>query len=317
MPQYLLGRLGQALFVLWAAFTVTFVILYILPGDPILIMLDARGEGLMMDASEIAELRAQYGFDKPVIVQYLVRLWHAMQGDFGMSIQLNEAVTGVIARAVPETLKLASLAMLIALVAGFLLACIATYTRRPWLRDALLSMPALGVSVPVFWVGLLLLQFFSFRFALFPAMGNSGFVSLVLPAVTLAIPTAAGFAQLLAKSLLASWNQPYVTTALGKGARPLRVHLRHALPNALIPALTMIGMSVGNLLAGSVVTETVFSRVGIGRLTEQAVKAQDVPMVQGLVVLSTLIFVLANLAVDLLYPLVDPRIARSGRRASR
>ena len=316
MARYLLGRLGQALFVLWAAFTVTFVILYILPGDPILIMLDSRGEGLMMDESEIAELRAQYGFDKPVIVQYGLRLWQALHGDFGMSIQLNRTVTEVILRAAPETLKLAALAMLIALVAGFLLACIATYSRQAWLRDLLLSMPALGVSVPVFWVGLLLLQFFSFGFAWFPAMGNSGFASLVLPAVTLAIPTAAGFAQLLAKSLLASWNQPYVTTALGKGARPLRVHLRHALPNALIPALTMIGMSVGNLLAGSVVTETVFSRVGIGRLTEQAVKAQDVPMVQGLVVLSTLIFVLANLAVDLLYPLADPRIARGGKRAT-
>jgi peptide/nickel transport system permease protein len=314
MGRYLLSRAGQAAFVLWAAFTVTFGILYVLPGDPILIMLDSRGEGLMVDESEIGALRAQFGFDKPVPLQYLGRLWQALHGDFGMSIQLNEPVTAAITRALPQTLQLAGLAMLLALVFGFLLAATATYLRQAWLRNALLSVPALGVSVPTFWVGLLLLQAFSFKLGWFPAMGNAGISALVLPAVTLAIPTAAGFAQLLAKSLLASWSQPFVTTALAKGAQPLRVHLRHALPNAIIPALTMVGMSVGHLLAGSVVTETVFSRAGIGRLTEQAVKAQDVPMVQGLVVLSTLIFVLANFAVDLLYPLVDPRIAR-GRRS--
>jgi peptide/nickel transport system permease protein len=313
VARYLQGRAGQALFVLWAAFTVTFVILYVLPGDPILIMLDSRGEGLMVDEAEVGRLRAQYGFDQPIPLQYLSRLWHALQGDFGQSVQLGAPVTRAILQALPQTLQLAALAMLLALAMGFLLAGVATYLRQPWLRNLLLSIPALGVSVPVFWVGLLLLQFFSFRLGWFPAMGNGGPASLVLPAVTLAIPTAASFAQLLAKSLMASWGQPFVTTALAKGVRPLRVHLRHVLPNAVIPALTMVGMSVGHLLAGSVVTETVFSRVGIGRLTEQAVKAQDVPMVQGLVVLSTLIFVAANFAVDLLYPLADPRISRGAR----
>jgi peptide/nickel transport system permease protein len=315
VARYLLGRAGQALFVLWAAFTVTFVILYVLPGDPILIMLDARGEGLMVDEAEVGRLRAQYGFDQPIPVQYLTRLWHAVQGDFGQSVQLGKPVTEAILAALPQTLQLAALALLLSLAMGFLLAAVATYLRQAWLRNILLSLPALGVSVPVFWIGLLLLQFFSFRLGWFPAMGNGGPASLVLPAITLAIPTAASFAQLLAKSLMASWSQPFVTTALAKGARPLRVHLRHALPNAVIPALTMIGMGVGHLLAGSVVTETVFSRIGIGRLTEQAVKAQDVPMVQGLVVLSTLVFVAANFAVDLLYPLADPRIARGGARS--
>jgi peptide/nickel transport system permease protein len=315
VARYLLGRAGQALFVLWAAFTVTFVILYVLPGDPILIMLDARGEGLMVDEAEVGRLRAQYGFDQPIPVQYLTRLWHAVQGDFGQSVQLGKPVTEAILAALPQTLQLAALALLLSLAMGFLLAAVATYLRQAWLRNILLSLPALGVSVPVFWIGLLLLQFFSFRLGWFPAMGNGGPASLVLPAITLAIPTAASFAQLLAKSLMASWSQPFVTTALAKGARPLRVHLRHALPNAVIPALTMIGMGVGHLLAGSVVTETVFSRIGIGRLTEQAVKAQDVPLVQGLVVLSTLVFVAANFAVDLLYPLADPRIARGGARS--
>lgn len=314
MGRYLLGRAGQALFVLWAAFTVTFVILYVLPGDPILIMLDARGEGLMADESKVAALRAQFGLDQPLPVQYLSRLWSAIQGDFGTSIQLGQPVSGVILKALPQTLQLASLAMLIALVLGFVLAVGATALRSPWLRDALLALPALGVAVPGFLVGLMLLQEFSFKLGWLPAMGNGGLAALVLPAVTLAIPTAAAFSQLLARSLMQSWTRPFVTTALAKGARPSRVHLRHALPNAVIPALTMIGLSVGHLLAGSVIAETVFARVGIGRLTEQAVKAQDVSMVQGLVVLSTVVFVLANLVVDLLYPLADPRIVRSGQR---
>lgn len=310
MGRYLLGRAGQALFVLWSAFTVTFVILYVLPGDPILIMLDARGEGMMTDETKVAALRAQFGLDQSLPLQYLSRLWHAMQGDFGTSIQLGQPVLGVILTALPQTLQLASLAMLIALVLGFGLAVGATALRSTWLRDALLALPAMGVAVPGFLVGLMLLQEFSFKLGWLPAMGNGGVAALVLPAVTLAIPTAAAFSQLLAKSLMQSWTRPFVTTALAKGARPWRVHLRHALPNAIIPALTMIGLSVGHLLAGSVIAETVFARVGIGRLTEQAVKAQDVPMVQGLVVLSTVVFVLANLVVDLLYPLADPRIVR-------
>lgn len=314
MGRYLLGRAGQALFVLWAAFTVTFVILYVLPGDPILIMLDARGEGLMADETKIAALRAQFGLDQPLLLQYLSRLWHAIQGDFGTSIQLGQPVSGVILKAMPQTLQLASLAMLIALVLGFALAVGATAMRSAWLRDALLALPATGVAIPGFLVGLMLLQEFSFKLGWLPAMGNGGLAALVLPAVTLAIPTAAAFSQLLAKSLMQSWTRPFVTTALAKGAPLWRVHLRHALPNAIIPALTMIGLSVGHLLAGSVVAETVFARVGIGRLTEQAVKAQDVPMVQGLVVLSTVVFVLANLVVDLLYPLADPRIVRAGGR---
>ncbi|CAH2598758.1 ABC transporter permease [Rhodovastum atsumiense] len=314
MLRYLAGRLGQAVFVAWAAFTVTFVILYVMPEDPIAIMLDMRGDGLLANPAQVALLRAEHGFDQPVPLQYLHSLWRALHGEFGTSIQLGQPVTTAIAAALPHTLALAGLALGLALTGGIGLALLATWTRQRWLRELLLALPGLGVSVPAFWVGLVLLQLLSFRWHLFPAMGNAGAASLVLPAVTLAIPTAAGVAQVLAKSLQATWAQAYIATALAKGASRPRVHLRHAFRNALIPALTLFGLSVGHLLGGSVVTETVFSRTGIGRLTEFAVKTRDIPLVQGLVVLSTVVFVAANLVVDLLCPLIDPRLLRGGRQ---
>jgi peptide/nickel transport system permease protein len=175
-----------------------------------------------------------------------------------------------------------------------------------------LSLPPLGVSLPTFWVGLMLVQLLSFRAQLFPAFGNDGVRSLVLPAVTLAVPTSALLAQVLAKSLATTLDEPYIETAKAKGATPARIHFRHALRNAALPALTVAGLLVGNLVAGSVVVESVFARNGVGRVTVNAVTVQDIPVVQGVVVFGALVFVLVNLAVDLIYPLLDPRIVRAG-----
>ncbi|MEU8344327.1 ABC transporter permease [Spirillospora sp. NPDC048832] len=168
------------------------------------------------------------------------------------------------------------------------------------------------MSVPGFWAGLMLLQVFSFKARLFPAFGEGGPRGLVLPAVTLAIPTGAVIAQVLSKSLLTALDEPYVQTARAKGAGRARIHLRHALRNASLPALTIVGLLVGQLMAHAVVVETVFSRNGLGRVTASAVTAQDIPVVQGVVVFGALVFVLANLAVDLIYPLLDPRIVVAG-----
>jgi peptide/nickel transport system permease protein len=314
MTRYLLRRAAQAILVLWAAFTVSFVILYLLPSDPIAIMLNPGGTGNYVDPVKAAQLRAEYGFDKPVIVQYLTLLGNYLHGDLGRSIQSGAPVTSAIGHALPQTLQLAGLALALAVVCGVALALLAAYTRSRWLRQSLLSLPPLAVSIPSFWVGLMLLQLFSFHWALFPAVGNEGFPSLVLPAITLALPTAAVIAQVLAKSLSTTWQQPYIETARAKGADRLRIVLHHALRNAIIPTLTMVGLIIGSLLAGTVVVETVFSRNGIGRLTATAVTDQDIPLVQGLVMLSAVIFVVVNLAVDLAYPLVDPRIARTPAR---
>jgi peptide/nickel transport system permease protein len=313
-PLYLAGRLAQSLFVLWAAYTLSFLILYVLPSDPISIML-SQGEQSMADAAQVAALRAEYLLDQPLAVQYGVALWRALHLDFGNSIQTGQAVSGMLRQAMPATAALAFTALCLALLAGVGTALLASLARRPWPRALLLSLPSLGVSLPTFWIGLLLLQWLSFHYALFPAMGNEGWISLVLPAVTLAIPTSAVVAQVLTRALAGVWRQPFVEAIRAKGVTRLRLLLRHVLPNAAIPVLTMAGVIIGNLLAGSVVTETVFSREGVGRLAQAAVLAKDIPVVQGIVMLAATIFVGVSLAVDLLYPLLDPRIARRRARA--
>jgi peptide/nickel transport system permease protein len=311
---YVARRLAQAVLVLWAAFTVTFVILYLLPSDPVSIMLAGGqgGEQTTVDPAQVAALRAEHGLDDPLPVQYVHALWRTLHLDFGDSIQNGAPVTSLIGDALPQTALLAASAFALALVLGTGVALLSTWTRRGWARTLLLALPPLGVSLPTFWVGLLLVQLLSFRVPVFPALGNDGVASLVLPAVTLAIPVSASIAQVLARGLRSALAEPYVETARAKGASRARVHLRHALRNATIPTLTIGGVVVGNLLAGAVVVETVFSRVGLGRLTVSAVNGQDIPLVQGLVLLAAAVFVLTNLVVDLLYPVVDPRIRVAG-----
>jgi peptide/nickel transport system permease protein len=317
MRRYVIKRLAQAVGVLWAAYTVSFLVLDCLPGDPVTAMAGAGMDSGQVDPAQLAALRHEYGFDKPVLVQYAEYLGRAVRGDFGDSVSTGRPVTSTLADALPQTLELTGAALLLAVLLGGGLAVLATCTGRRSLRQLLLSLPPLGVSVPTFWVGLLLVETFSFRLRWFPAFGNDGLRGLVLPAVTLAVPTGAQIAQVLAKSLLTALDQAYVETARAKGAGRWRVHLRHALRNASLPALTVVGLLVGQLIAGSVVVETVFSRDGLGRVTAAAVTAQDIPLVQGVVVFGALIFVAANLLVDLVYPLLDPRIAvSSDRRAS-
>lgn len=308
--RYVARRLAQSALVLWAAFTVSFVILYVLPGDPVSIMLN-QGEQGMADPVQIAALRTEYHLDRPLAVQYGIALWHALHLDLGHSIQNGQPVVTLLAQSLPPTVELALTALLLALLFGVSLAVASILVRRAWLRGALLAGPSLGVSLPTFWIGLLLLQALSFHFPLFPAMGNDGWRALVLPALTLAVPTTAAIAQVLSRSLAAVRSQPFIDAVRAKGVSRARLLLAHMLPNAAVPLLTMAGIITGNLLAGSVVTETVFSRDGIGRLAEGAVSVKDIPVVQGVVLLAALIFVVVNLLVDLLYPLLDPRIARA------
>lgn len=314
MRRYVIKRIAQAVGVLWAAYTVSFLVLDYLPGDPLSAMAGAGADSGQVDPAQLAALRHQYGFDKPVLVQYAEALGRAVRGDFGDSVSTGRPVTSSLTDALPQTLQLTGAALLLAVLLGGAVALLATYTTRRWLRQLLLSLPPLGVSVPTFWVGLLLVEVFSFRARLFPAFGNDGPRGLVLPAVTLAIPTGALVAQVLAKSLLTALDQAYVETARAKGAGRARIHLRHALRNASLPALTVVGLLAGQLIAGSVVVETVFSRDGLGRVTAAAVAAQDIPLVQGVVVFGALIFVSANLIVDLVYPVLDPRIVVHSRR---
>ncbi|WP_216909944.1 ABC transporter permease [Nocardia noduli] len=314
MARYLALRVLQAIWVLWAAFTLSFVVLFLLPADPVSIAADGGGAGTPVDKAAVAELQARYGLDKPLWDQYLTALGHGVRGDLGHSIVTGQPVTRAIGDALPDTLALAGLALLFATVGGVALAFAATYTRRPWLRNGLAALPSLGVSVPTFWTGLLLLQLFSFHWRLAPAFGGHGFAGTVLPALTLAVPIGAVIAQVLAAGLESTWRQPFVEVALAKGGSRWWVQRTHVLRPASVPTFTIAGVLVGNMLAGSVVVETVFARAGVGRLTQTSVMAQDIPMVQGIVLFTSVVFVSVNLLVDLLYPLLDPRIAGRARR---
>ncbi|MEV6364985.1 ABC transporter permease [Nocardia asteroides] len=313
MLRYVGSRVLQALWVLWAAFTLSFVVLYLLPADPVSMAADGGGVGTPVDRAAIAELQARYGLDKPLWEQYVTALGNAVTGDLGRSISTGAPVTQTIGDVLPATLGLAALALVFATLGGTALAFAATYTRRPWLRDTLAALPPLGVSVPTFWTGLILLQLFSFRLHWFPAFGGTGLRGALLPALTLALPIGAVIAQVLAAGLAQTWRQPFTEVALAKGASRWWVQRRHVARLASVPAFTIAGVLVGTMLAGSVVVESVFARAGVGRLTQTSVLNQDIPVVQGVVLLSALIFVLVNLAVDLLYPLLDPRITGTRR----
>jgi peptide/nickel transport system permease protein len=300
---YVAGRLAQAVFVVFAAYTASYLILWSLPGD--IIANITGGEATDLAPEQIAEIRADWGLDLPLIVRYFGSLGGALTGDFGRSFTSSRPVTDLIGESLPATVQIASLGFVFAILAGAAVALAATGARSRWLSDLLLALPPLAVAVPAFWLGLLLIQAFSFALPIFPATGNVGFASLVLPGITLGIPTSAVVAQLLAQGLSRALAEPYADTARAKGASPLRVQLRHGLRNAAIPALTV---------SGSVITETVFSRTGLGRLTAQAVAAQDLPVVQGVVVFAAVVFASVNLIVDMVYPALDPRIITAPRR---
>lgn len=312
MSRYVIGRIAQAVLVLWGAYSVTYFILYLLPGDTLSIMLSAAGVEIdALSASELAKARAYYGLDRGIFEQYCSLLWGAVRGDFGQSLTLNQPVSALLAERLPQTLALAGLAIVLSLAGGIGLAYLTAYIRWQPLKIALSRLPSLGFSVPVFWMGLLFIQLFAFGLGWFPATGNQGFASLILPAVTLAIPSAAVYAQVLQRGFSGVWTEPYIITAYAKGLSRAQVQLRHGFKNAALPLLTLIGLQVGNTVSGAVLVETIFARSGVGRLAQEAVLRQDIPVVLAIVAVSAAAFVVVNLIVDLLYPALDPRIAHT------
>lgn len=314
--RYWAVKVGQSVFVLWAAFTLSFFILYGLPSDPVSLMLSQGGASGNLDPAAIAQLNKEYGFDQPLIVQYFVRLGAFLRGDFGTSIEQHQPVIEIIGRSIGSTVVLALAAFCLAVALGLAIAVLASSTRMRWLRQLLQSLPPLALALPGFWLGLVLLQLFSFTVHWFPSFGDKTPNTLVLPMITLAIPVSASIAQILTKSFLSTWRQPFVQVAEAKGFGRPRLLSRHVLRNAIIPALTMAAITFGNLLAGTVIAETVFSRAGLGRVAQEAVTQQDIPVVQFVVVLAAAVFVIVNLVVDALYPVIDPRIRRPAQVAT-
>ncbi|MDR3066816.1 MULTISPECIES: ABC transporter permease [Comamonas] len=310
MPRrYLLGRIAQAALVLWAAFTASFILLQLLPGDAVLIKF--LNPELGLGPQEIADIRAAYGADQPVWQQYLHTLGQFLTGHFGYSLQAGVPVSQGLATSLPPTLRLAALGFSTAALLAIALAATASLAPLAWLRNALHALPSVFVSVPVFWLGIMLIQILSFRLGWISVINPGPWEGLILPTLTLAVPISAPLAQILLRNIDTVLAQPFVAVARAKGASRAWVLLHHVARNALLPTLTIAGVLFGELLAGAVVTEAVFGLNGLGTLTQQAVGNQDTAVLQAVVVVSAAAFVLINLAVDLLYPLLDPRLRHS------
>ena len=315
MARYLMGRVLQAIAVLWAAFTLTFAILYLLPSDPMQLQLGAAGvEEDSLTPTQLAQMKHHFGLDQSIWQQYWHHLAAAVHGDFGTSIAQDVPVTHLLGQRIGQTLELSASAAVVSLVVGCALAYLATFVRWNPLRVFLTRLPALGASFPQFFVALLLINFFSFQLGWLPATGSAGFRSLIMPVVTISILTSSVLAQVLIQSFEETLGQPYIVTARAKGLSRSAVHLKHAFRNAALPAMTILGVLVGLTVTSSIVVETVFTREGMGQLAQESVLSQDVPVVLAIVTIAAAMFVFVNLVVDLLYPLLDPRITQARTR---
>jgi peptide/nickel transport system permease protein len=278
--------------------------LELVPGDPVQLMLSE----FQTTPEQIARLRSQLHLDDPLPVQFGRFVWNAVHGDLGTSIRSRRPILSEIEDNFPSTLQLAVAGLLVAAILGVGLGIVAAANQDSWLEAGAMLLALIGVSMPSFWLGLLLIFGLSLRFRLFPATGGGDPLHLVLPAITLGLGAAAILARLTRSSMLEVLRQEYVTTARAKGVAEWAVILRHALVNALIPIVTIFGLQFGQLLAGTFVVETVFARPGLGRLIIDGILNKDFPMVQGVVLVVAVSYVLVNLIVDLLYAVLDPRI---------
>ncbi len=308
MSQYLIRRLVFAVPVLLGVSIAVFLMLHLIPGDPALAML--RGQPSVTQ-EDVERLREQMGLNDPLPVQYLKWIGNVLQGDFGDSIQAHRPVLTMISEQAGATIQLALVAMVLAIIIGVVLGTVSALRRNSWV-DTLCSLVALfGVSMPSFWFGLILIYVFSLRLGWFPVTGEGGWKRLVLPALALSLDFSAIIARLIRSSLIEVLQQDYIRTARAKGLREPLVVARHALRNALMAVITIIGLQLGTLLGGAVVIETVFARQGIGRLAITGILGKDFPLVQGIVILAASVYVVINLIIDLSYGLLDPRIKNS------
>jgi peptide/nickel transport system permease protein len=304
MARFIFQRLLTGLLVLLGATALSFFVIRVIPGDAVTTLLG----GTPTTPEVEAQLRGQYHLDQPIVVQYGIYMRDLVQGDMGYSMRTHAPVWTEIRERLPSTVKLTALAFALALGGGLSLGILGSLLPRGPLERLLSIIQFAMVSMPSFWLGLILLTILSFRLGWFPATGDQGWKSLVLPAATMAIPTGSVIAQLLRDGMTSVLREQYITTARAKGLRELSVRRRHALRNALIPVITVSSVTVGSLLTGSVVIETVFARPGVGRLAVDSITNKDLPVVQGVVLLAATVFLLTNLIADILYALVDPRI---------
>jgi peptide/nickel transport system permease protein len=299
----ILARLGASVLVLWGAVTLAFASLHLTPGG----IVDAIVGQSTVTPEVRAQIIADYGLDDPVYVQYFTYLGKVLQGDLGRSYQLHDSVLSLIATQAGASLQLTLAGLGAAAVIAVLLSLL-TAKRSRRLRGLVSGLELVGISVPVFWAGILLLTVFSFQLGWFPAAGGDGLSGLVLPAAAVAISVTAMLSQVMREGLETVLDEPFVLTARARGLSDLAVRFRHALRHVLLPAVTLGGWLFGLVLGSLVTVETVFSRPGLGQLTVFAVTGKDLPVVMGVVILTSLLYVTVNILLDLLYLVIDPRL---------
>lgn len=287
----------------------TFFLMYVIPGDPVLSLAGERYDEQTLDT-----MRKELGLDKPVIVQYFSYLGRLARFDLGRSFVTGRPVSESIRERFPKTLRLAFCAMLLAITGGVLTGALAAWGRFPWLGRPLMALSLAGVSIPVFWLGLLLIYFFSIELSLLPPSGYGGgsVRYLILPAVTLSFASMATIARVTRSGFLDVGGEDFVRTARAKGLCESSVMGKHVFRNALIPVLTIVGTDFGSYLSGAVLTESIFGWPGLGRYVVQAILKRDFPVIQGAILFMAVMFVLVNLVVDISYGFIDPRVRQKG-----
>ena len=303
MLSYIARRLVLTLPVLFGVATLVFSLIHLVPGDPAQAML---GDGASPE--DIAQLRTRLGLDKPLTEQYGRYLEGLVRGDLGTSLRTQQPVTAQIAERLPATAELASAAMLVAVALALPLGLVAAVWRGTWVDQGAMALALVGISVPGFWLGPLLALIFAVELGWLPVSGRGTLAHLVLPAITLGSALAAILARMTRASVLEELREQYVVAARARGASRVRAVVVHALRNSLIPVVTILGLQLGAVLTGSIITETIFSWPGVGRLLIQSINFRDYPMVQGCILLIAVTYVTMNLITDLLYGWLDPRI---------
>jgi peptide/nickel transport system permease protein len=304
MSTYILRRILVTVPVLLAVSVLVFSMMHFLPGDPVALMF----ENTSVSAEDVAQMRKAMGLDDPLAVQYLRYVGRAMTGDLGDSLRSKAPVARIISGQIGATFQLAVAGLLISVSLGIILGVVAAVKRGTWADAGIMFLSLVGLSMPAFWMGLLFIIIFSYGLGWLPALGSGSLTQLIMPAAVLGLRGMGTIARLTRSSVLEVLRQDYIRTARAKGLSGRVVLYKHALRNALLPVMTVIGMTVGSLLGGAVVVETVFTRSGIGRIAVDAINGHDYPLVQGTVLLSAIIYVVANLVVDLSYHWIDPRV---------
>lgn len=308
-------RLVQAIAVILLSYVFTFVVVSILPGDPITNVLNNPQNGFTPD--EIKEIIAAQSLDKPIPVQ----LWNAFSGfvtgDLGLSMRTNRPVATLIGEVLPSTLVLASAGLAVALLLATIIAYGTQFLPRRYGQGLLRGFPSLFLSVPNFVIGLVLIHLFGFQFGVFRVIEPDSFWATLFAAIALGIPISAQIAEVLIANLDHESGQDYAAVARGRGLGQTRLFLMHLLKPSALPVITVVALTIGELLGGSLITETVFGRNGLGSLVQRSVSTQDLPVLQAVVSLAAVVFVIVNLIADLTYPLLDPRVKLLGGRARR